>query len=436
MEALVSRIASRDARIGVIGLGYVGLTVAAVLADTGFRIIGVDIKEDRVKRIMAGESPIEGKEPGLAELIDKVVKSKHLTASVHYAELAQADVVLIDVDTPVATDNRPRFDALRSACRHLGPVLKQGALVIIESTVAPGTTTGLVAQLLEKHSGKKLNQGFFLGHCPERVMPGRLLHNLRELSRVCGGSTPDTAKAMVTLYRAIVQGELDEADCITAELTKTAENTYRDVNIAFANELGLICEAVGADFRRVRELVNKSPGRNVHWAGGGVGGHCIPKDPWLLTANVEGVPTRLIAQARAVNDGMPLHVARITEDALAEMDVGLHGSTLAVLGYAYLENSDDTRNSPSAALVHHLKAWGAKVRIHDPWVPEYSGDLFETLSGADAAIIMVAHDEYRRVDWIRARGALKHPVLIDGRYVVESADAKALGFTFRGVGRG
>jgi UDP-N-acetyl-D-mannosaminuronic acid dehydrogenase len=133
---------------------------------------------------------------------------------------------------------------------------------------------------------------------------------------------------------------------------------------------------------------------------------------------------------------MPLHVARLTESALAEVGTRVHGATLAVLGYAYLENSDDTRNSPTAALVHHLKAWGANVRIHDPWVAEYNGEIQETLSGADAVIIMVAHDEYRRIDWSRAKGALKHPVLVDGRYVVESADAKALGFAFRGVGRG
>ncbi len=436
MKHLHERIASRAATVGVIGLGYVGLSVASALAATGFRVIGVDIKLDRVARINSGECPIEGKEPELPELIASVAKSKKLVATADYADLAECDVVLIDVDTPVATDHRPRFEALRAACRELGKVLKQGALVIVESTIAPGTCTTVVAPILEKASGKKLNDGFFLGHCPERVMPGRLLKNLRELSRVCGGSTPETSDAMVALYRSIVQGKLDKSDCVTAELVKTAENTYRDVNIAFANELGLICEAVGADFRRVRDLVNESPGRNVLLAGAGVGGHCIPKDPWLLVHGVEGFTPRLIAAARSVNESMPLHMARLVEDALEEVGKSVFGTKLAILGYAYLENSDDCRNSPSAALIEHLEDWGASVVVHDPWVPEYAKPIDEVLRACDAAVIMVSHDEYRSLDLAAMKKLLATPVLVDGRHVVDGADAKKAGLVFRGLARG
>jgi UDP-N-acetyl-D-mannosaminuronic acid dehydrogenase len=307
--------------------------------------------------------------------------------------------------------------------------------VIVESTVAPMTTMGIVAPLLEKHSKKKLGVGFFLGHCPERVMPGRLLRNLKELSRVCGGADEETSRTMIALYRTIVQGELDAADLVTAEVTKAAENTFRDVNIAFANELGLICEAVGADFRRVRQLVNKSPGRHVLIAGAGVGGHCIPKDPWLLVhgANIE---TPLIATARAVNDSMPLHLARLVEDALAELAIGVHGSRLVVLGYSYLEDCDDTRSSPSAALIEHLEDWGAAVTVHDPWVPAHAGDLWEKARGAHAAIIAVAHTEYRGLDLPRLKSCLEAPVLVDGRHVIETRAAVDAGFVFRGLGRG
>ncbi len=436
MQELHERIASRSATIGVIGLGYVGLSVASALSAAGFRVIGIDIKLDRVAKINAGGCPIEGKEPELPELLAKVTANKKLTATNDYGELAKCDVVLIDVDTPVATDHRPRFESLRAACRELGKVMKPGALVIVESTIAPGTCDRVVAPLLERASGRKLNEGFFLGHCPERVMPGRLLRNLRELSRVCGGSTQETSDAMVALYRTIVEGKLDKSDLVTAELVKTAENTYRDVNIAFANELGLICEAVGADFRRVRELVNESPGRNVLLAGAGVGGHCIPKDPWLLVHDVAGFTPRLIAAARAVNDAMPLHTARLVEDALEEVGKSVYGAKLAVLGFAYLENSDDTRNSPTEALVEHLTNWGATVQIHDPWVPEYDRPIIDVVRGADAIVIMVSHDEYKSLDLPALREALRSPVLVDGRHVVDGAAAEAAGFVFRGLARG
>lgn len=437
MKQLIDRIASREARIGVIGLGYVGLAVACALADAGFRVAGVDIKSDRVDKINAGYCPIEGIEPELPEMLARVTRSKRLVAGTDYAPLAERDVVLVTVDTPVASDKRARFTALRAACRELGKRMKKGALVIVESTIAPGTCANVVAPILEKQSGRKLDEGFHLGHCPERVMPGKLLKNLRELSRVCGGSTPETSEAMVALYRSFVRGKLDKADCVTAELVKTAENTYRDVNIAFANELALICEEVGADFRRVRELVNQSPGRDVLLAGAGVGGHCIPKDPWLLVHGLSEFAPRLIAAARAVNDTMPLHVARLVEDALDEIGKPVHGSRVAVLGYAYLENSDDTRNSPSQALIDHLSDWGATVSVHDPLVAEYATDLWRAVDGADAAVVMVAHDAYEGLDLRRLRAALASPaVLVDGRHVVETEVAQAAGFVFRGLGRG
>lgn len=436
MKDLVERISSRAAVVGVIGLGYVGISVASALAGAGFRVLGIDTKADRVAKINAGECPIEGIEPELPELLAKVTKSKNLVAGTQYSALAEADIVLIDVETPVASDRRARFTALRAACRDLAKVMRTGTIVIIESTIAPGTCAKVVAPLLEELSGKKLNKDFFLGHCPERVMPGKLLKNLRELSRACGGASPETSDAMVALYSTIVQGRLDKCDCVTAELVKTAENTYRDVNIAFANELGLICEAVGADFRRVRELVNESPGRDVLLAGAGVGGHCIPKDPWLLVHGVEGFEPRLIRAARTVNDEMPLHVARLVENGLDEKGRAVYGARVVILGYAYLENTDDYRNSPSQTLIDHLKDWGADVVTHDPWIAPYNGDMWKALEGADAVVMMVAHDGYRTLDLAKLKSVVRTPVLIDGRHLVATEAATSAGFVFRGIGRG
>lgn len=438
LPELKTRIESREARIAVIGLGYVGLPVACEFARCGFEVLGVELRQDRVERINRGESPIEGDEPGLDELLATAVASGRLRATTDYAELQDRDIILIDVETPVDEHNTPRYEALRLALKSLGPVLKTGALVIVESTIAPLTMKDVVLPLLEESSGKRVNDGFYLGNCPERVMPGKLLANLRSLSRVCGGMTPETAETMVALYRHIVAADLDPAGCITAELVKTTENAYRDVQIAFANEVALICEAVGADVWKVRELVNKSPFRQMHFPGAGVGGHCIPKDPWLLAYGVAGknVPLRLIPSARAVNDSMPGHVFELARAALAAAGRSLAESRVAVLGYAYLEDSDDTRNSPSEALVGCLRQAGAEVVIHDPWVEEYTGDPLKCVLGCDATVIMVAHSAYRALDLRALKSALRTPVLVDGRRVFDGPQARAAGLIYRGVGQG
>jgi len=432
------KLEQKKASLAVIGLGYVGLPVAALFAETGFNVLGVELRADRIEKINKGICPIEGEEPGLADLISKVAATGRLRATTNYDELKDRDVILIDVETPVDDQNVPRYEALRAVLKSLGPVMKNGSLIIVESTIAPGTMAEVVLPLLEQHSGKKVNQDFYLCNCPERVMPGKLLKNLKTISRVVGGNTPETAETMIGLYQHIVKADLDAADCVTAELVKTAENAYRDVQIAFANEVALICEAVGGDIWKVRELVNKSPGRQMHLPGAGVGGHCIPKDPWLLAYGVKDrdVPLRIIPAARAVNDSMPLHMIELLQDALAEAGGELKGARVAVLGYAYLEDSDDTRNSPSETLVRHLREMGAEVVIHDPWVEKYHGDLLERLRGCDAVVVMVAHSTYRALDLDSFKTALRLPLLIDGRHVFDASLAKAASLTYCEVGKG
>jgi UDP-N-acetyl-D-mannosaminuronic acid dehydrogenase len=441
LAQLQDRIEAREAVIGVIGLGYVGLPVACSFAQAGFEVVGVDIDAGRVDLIQAGVSPIEGDEPGLADLLAEVVASGRFLATTEYDHLALADVVLIDVETPVDDDHIPRYRALQTAVRSLAPVLKRGGLVIVESTISPGTVDHLVRPLLEAETGRQANRDFYLGACPERVMPGKLLANLRQLSRVCGGSTPEVAETMAALYRHVVEADLDTADCLTAELVKTTENAYRDVQIAFANEVALICEAVGGDVWRVRELVNKTPYRQMHRPGAGVGGHCIPKDPWLLAHGLshsdrQPPPLRLIPAARDINDGMPRHVGDLTLAALEASGISPAAAKVAVLGYAYLENSDDTRNSPSAALVDYLRRQGITVAIHDPWVTEYDQELLATAVHCDAAVFMVAHTAYRQLDLRALKESLRTPVLIDGRHLFTKAEAEAAGLTYYGVGQG
>lgn len=437
LETLKKLINEKSANVGVIGLGYVGLPVACMLADAGFSVTGLDIKQDRIDKINAGTNPIEGKEPGLAEILFRVVRNGKLTAATDYDALSDVDIVLIDVETPIDENNIPRYHALKAACSSLGAVIKDGALVIVESTIAPGTMNSVVRPLLENTSGKKSNQDFFLGVCPERVMPGKLLTNLQTMSRVCGGDTAEVSDTLIAFYRHIVQADLDPADLITAELTKTAENAYRDVNIAFANELALICQSVGADFLKVRTLVNKSPGRNVLFAGAGVGGHCIPKDPWLLAYSAkDDVDLRLIPTARFVNDSMPGHIVTMLEAGLGTCSKSLERSKVAILGYAYLEESDDTRNSPSEALRVLLDEKNVDVVIQDPYVPEYQQPILETIDGCDAIIVMVAHQAYRDLDLNAVSKRLRTPLIIDGRRVIDPQKALDAGFRYYGLGLG
>jgi len=438
LNGLKQKVSEKQAKIAVIGLGYVGLPVACTFASVGYHVTGMEIRQERVEKINNGINPIEGEEPGLSELLAKVVKDGYFSATTDYEKLRDIDIVLIDVETPVDENHIPQYVALRSACESLGKVLKEGALVIIESTIAPGTIKRVVQPILEKVTGRKLNQGFYLGACPERVMPGKLLSNLSQMSRVCGGSTPEVSDLMVDLYRNFVQGDLDTAEIITAELVKTTENAYRDVQIAFANEVALICEANGADVWKVRELVNKSPSRNMHLPGAGVGGHCIPKDPWLLMYGVhdQDIPVRLLPAARAVNDGMPIHMGHLLKTALEKTGKPLKGAKILMMGFSYLEESDDIRNTPSEALFHWLTAQGAETVIHDPWVEAYQGDLLDIARGCDAAVVMVAHQVYKKLNLKELKQSLKGSIVVDGRRVFTVQDAADAGINYIGLGQG
>ncbi|OGO43253.1 MAG: hypothetical protein A2Z04_08785, partial [Chloroflexi bacterium RBG_16_57_9] len=367
-----------------------------------------------------------------------VIGQGRLAATTDYAICREADVILIAVDTPVdPATHRPQYTALRGAVSALGQYLQPGTLVIVESTVAPRTMLDVVAPLLESTSGLSATQEVYLVHCPERVMPGRLLANLKNVSRVVGGMTPAAAEMAVILYRHVVQAELDVTDCLTAEIVKTAENAYRDVQIAFANEVALLCETVGADVYSVRTLLNKSPGRHMLMPGAGVGGHCLPKDSWLLVSTAgDGFQPRLIPTARNINDSMPLHMVDLVVEGLHEAGCQIAGAKVAVFGYAYLENSDDTRNSPSEVLIKRLQELGADVRVHDPFVREHDRRLDEVVQGADCVVIMVAHDAYQQADLSEWYSLLKTPVLIDGRHVIAPTSARASGFVYRGIGQG
>lgn len=429
------------ARVAVVGVGYVGLTLCCALGRAGFSTVGVDIDAGRIAAIARGAVPFAGAEAEMAALLAALTADGRLQATGDPAALREAEAIFLAVETPVdEADHRPRYQALRAAVATVGAQLAPGALVVVESTIAPGTMRELVLPALRQATGGEAGRDFFLVHCPERVMPGRLLANLSSCDRVVGGITPACTARALPVYARLTSGALHPTDATTAEIVKTAENAYRDVQIAFANELALICEELGSDVYAVRELVNSSPYRQMHLPGAGVGGHCIPKDPWLLCAGVSAYRPRLLPVARAVNDGMPLHLAALVRQALAAEGRALAGAVVTLLGAAYLEETDDLRNTPALPLARALAAAGAEVRCVDPYaarLEEFSvtADL-AALDGSDAAVVVTAHRVFRELEPAALAARLRTPVLVDGRNVFDAARARRAGLRYAGIGKG
>ncbi len=426
-------------KVTVVGLGTVGLPVAASLAQTGHSVVGIDIDAGKVDAINRGELPLPAGEPELEALVAGVVSEGRLLATRDYDRIADADAVLICVDTPVdPLSHQPDYTALRSSLEDMAAHMKKGVLVSVESTLAPGTMAALVLPTLEAASGLKGHRDFHLVHCPERLAPGNLLHNLVGVDRIVGGEDVVGRRRAIELYRGISAGTLHETSWIDAELCKTAENAYRDVQLAFANEVALVCEAAGGDVLEVRRLVNTCPGRSMLFPGPGVGGACLPKDSWLLVSSHDGAS--LIPAARNVNDGMPDHVAELVEKALGSFGLTLQGATVTLLGVGYRENVALVVNSPALPLSDALRKAGAEVRLHDPFVTELDGtdvwgDLGSALDGADCAVLVTAHDAYQEVDWSGIHPRMSHTSIVDCRGVFPRDTWEANGFKYFGLGR-
>lgn len=429
-------------KVAVIGLGYVGVPMAAAVAASGASVVGVDIDSSKVDAINKGRNPLLGKEPGLSELVKEQVDCGRLTATADPSKVASTDVVVVAVETPIdPSTHDPVYRPLKSALTSIGPHLKRGALVSIESTLAPGSMEHVVRPTLERASRRKAGRDFHLVHCPERVTAGKLLYNLTNLHRVLGARDDVAAKKALDFYGRFLKGDLHVTDWTTAEVAKTAENAYWDVQIAFANEIALISEEVGVDAFRVRELVNTCPYRAMLLPGAGVGGPCIPKDPWLLASLASQTRPELIPMARSVNDFMPRRMARIVEEALSAAGRRIKGARVAVLGFAYRENTEDARNSPAKEMIQELRRRGADVSIHDPFARSERGyailrDLKAATKGADCVAIVTGHDAYRKLDLKVLRRGMRHRTIVDGRNVFSGPEVVKAGFVYRGIGKG
>jgi len=424
--------------IVVLGLGYVGLPAAVTFASNGYTVIGVDIDYSKVKAINTGKCYI--REPGLDILLRESVSKGLLRATTDAVKaIKQCDAVIIAVPTPVKQGVMD-LSYLKDALVTVKKGQHKGMLVVIESTIPPGTTVNLAKPILEE-SGLKVEKDFYLAHVPERIAPGRAIYELLHEPRVVGGVGPRSTEKALELYSK-VNSNLYPTDATTAEFVKLIENTFRDLNIAFANLLALIAEKLGIDVYEAIRLANTHPRVNIHMPGAGVGGPCLTKDPYMLASLYkEFWGTQLIELARKINEYMPKHTVEIVEKALKEDGLSIEDAKITILGAAYKGGVDDARESPAKYIVKELLGKGARVVVYDPYTNESFGaertDTQEdAIKDADAIVIVTDHPEFRNLNLENIAKLVRHKIIVDGRRVIEPYQAIKYGFRYYGIGYG
>ncbi len=401
-------------RLTVLGLGYVGLPTALAFARGGTPTTGVDIDSDLLAQLRDDRCPItELKIPAwLHEALEKGTFHLAITP-------APSDVFIICVPTPFDPATRVAdLRAVESAARSIVPVLRRGNLVILESTVPVGTTEDVVAPILEA-SGLKTTEDFSLAFCPERILPGNIAHELVHNDRIVGGDTEATRKRLSDLYGRIVKGRIYETSIRTAEFVKLVENTYRAVNIGLSNELLLLAQRMGVDVWEAIALANRHPRVSILSPGPGVGGHCIPVDPWFLIQDAPFGKEGVVRSALERNEGMTWAVLKRVQDLLEEQGRPLKGAKVALLGAAYKGGTEDARESPTERLYEGLIAHGAQVRVYDPLVTRFPApverELRPLLDWCDVAVAMVDHKEIGELDWGTILPKAGGPLVLDAR---------------------
>lgn len=420
-------------KICVLGLGYIGLPTASIFATNGYKVYGVDTNPDIVQTINNGDVHIE--ELGLRTIVKTAIQSANLRADI---APTNADVFIIAVPTPITKNKKPDLTAVFAATKSIIPCLEPGNLIILESTSPAGTTVQIKDFILkyrpELKKAKRKNRTqenllIDIAYCPERVLPGRILKELIENDRIIGGINPKSSKHAAQLYESIVEGNVLQTDSTTAEMVKLIENTYRDVNIALANELAVICEQLGINAWEVISLANRHPRVNILNPGPGVGGHCIAVDPWFIVSGSRG-DAKLIKTARLRNDSIPNRVVV----KIAKLLKGLKNPKVALLGAAYKANIDDARESPAVDVLNIIKKFykgHITVKMYDPFVKNNEIQLTsfeETIKKADLIVVLTDHDELKKIDPKYVAKLVKRKVIYDTRKCLSYDKWRQAGF--------
>ena len=393
-------------KVCIIGQGYIGLPTAALFSKSHCEVVGVDISEKIINNLNKGIVHIE--EPGISDQIKNAVDKKVYSASL---TPQKADAFIITVPTPYIVENYScDLSYVIEACHSILPVLEKGNTVIIESTIAPMSTDEQIKPIFEK-AGFTIGEDLYLAHCPERVLPGRIMYELVNNNRIIGGVTPECAKKASEVYGQFVKGELILTEAKTAELSKCMENTFRDVNIALANELAKICAEIGVNALDVIEMANTHPRVNLHSPGPGVGGHCLAIDPYFIYAKAPET-AKIIKLARDTNNSMPDFVCENVKKIIKE-------GKISVLGVSYKGNTDDDRESPAYEIIAKLSS-DYEILVHDPHIenPNYVS-LEEAVKDSDLILVLCDHDEFKDLDYDLIKSSMKSPIIFDTKNIIK-----------------
>lgn len=392
-------------KVCIIGQGYIGLPTAALFSRNHCEVVGVDISEEMIENLNRGIIHIE--EPGIADIIKKAVDKKLYKASL---TPEKADAFIITVPTPYITENYScDLSYVINACESILPYLEKGNTVIVESTIAPMSTDETIKPIFE-NVGFEIGRDMYLAHCPERVLPGKIIEELIHNDRIIGGVTPECAIKASEVYGQFVEGDLMLTEAKTAELSKCMENTFRDVNIALANELAKICAEIGVNALDVIEMANKHPRVNLHSPGPGVGGHCLAIDPYFIYAKAPET-AKIIKLARDTNNSMPEFVCKNVEKII-------ENGKIAVLGVSYKGNTGDDRESPAYEIIAKLSK-NYEIAIHDPHIenPNFVS-LEEAVENADLVLVLCDHNEFKNLNYELIKKSMKNPVIFDTKNII------------------
>ena len=404
-------------KICIMGQGYIGLPTAALFTRNHCEVVGVDINEQIVENLNKGIIHIE--EPGISDIIKNAVKNKVYTASL---TPEKADAFIITVPTPYIVENYScDLSYVITACETIIPYIEKGNTVIIESTIAPMSTDETIKPIFEK-AGFKIGEDLFLAHCPERVLPGRIIEELIHNDRIIGGVTPECAVKASEVYGQFVEGDLMLTEAKTAELSKCMENTFRDVNIALANELAKICAEIGVNALDVIEMANKHPRVNLHSPGPGVGGHCLAIDPYFIYAK-EPETAKIIKLARDTNNSMPDFVCEYVNKIISE-------GKIAVFGVSYKGNTGDDRESPAYEIIAKLST-KYEIAIHDPHIENPNFVSFEeAVKDANLILVLCDHDEFKDMDYDYINKSMAKSVIFDTKNIIKEVPSEIKLFNY------
>ena len=442
-----AHLTSNSLKVGIVGIGRIGLPTALCFANSGFETIGIDINAELVNMVNSGDYPLKD-EPEFDKIFEVVMHQKKLVATTNISKaILECDIILLSLPTPMDDQNIPDYTALLLVGKSLNKVLSNGQIVIVESTVEPGFIENELLQIIEGPD-RTLKSGidFHLAACPEIANPGEIMKDFKNLPRLVGSIDEKISSIVSQIYTHVFGVELIlMPNCKTANAVKLTTNAFRDINIAFINELALLFEKLGIDTYTVIDAAKRKYNFQPHFPGAGVGGPCIPTNSYQYlnsSKKIDGDFLKIVKEARKINENMPNHVVNLLSNALSESNTSLNNSTIALLGVSYKPNIHDVQIAPSKEIIKILKEKNAKIKIFDPhFTTQVFGlntekSISDALSESDAVILITGHKEFQNLDLKKFSKTMKNPILVDCTGLVNPHDAKESGFIFRGIGRG